>query len=217
MKHLTLIAIVAVAFAAAPHAVAEGGDAANGAEIFATCVPCHGADGQGRAVGKGPAIAGLPQWYVEGQLGKFQSGGRGAHPDDHEGLRMRPMSRSLMNRDGVVKSRVQDVAAYVASLPKASPAHTVDGDAEVGKSLYTPCIACHGPAGGGNPALNAPPLVGLNDWYLVQSIEKIQAGISGGNAAKDPTGALMRPMAMTLTDAKKVKDVVAYIRTLGAN
>lgn len=217
MKHAHGLAIAALALAIAAPSLAEGGDAVVGAEIFQTCVPCHGAAGQGDELGKGPAIAGLPQWYVEGQLAKFQGGGRGAHPDDHEGLRMRPMSRSLMDRNGVIESKVKDVSAYVASLPAAPQPHTVAGDAEVGKTLYTPCIACHGPNGQGNQALNGPPLAGQTDWYMVQSIEKFQKGIRGGNPAKDPTGALMRPMAMTLTDAQKVKDVVAYIRTLGAN
>ena len=35
-------------------------------------------------------------WYIEAQLGFFRNGGRGDHPQDIPGLRMRPMSRSLM-------------------------------------------------------------------------------------------------------------------------
>ena len=30
------------------------------------------------------------------------------------------------------------------------------GDAEAGKALYTPCVACHGPNAEGMPALNSP-------------------------------------------------------------
>ena len=41
------------------------------------------------------AIAGQAQWYLEAQLVKFKNGVRGAHPDDMEGSRMRPMARTL--------------------------------------------------------------------------------------------------------------------------
>ena len=217
MKHWNVIAIAVLALSLAAPALAEGEDLRAGAEIFDTCVPCHGAAGQGDALGKGPAIAGLPQWYVEATLRKFMSGGRGAHPHHYEGLRMRPMSRSLMDREGPIDSKVKDVSAYVASMPKVPQPHTVDGNAETGKSLYTPCIACHGPNGQGNQALNGPPLAGQTDWYLVQSIQKFQRGLRGGDPKKDPIGALMRPMSMTLTSEQQVRDVVAYIRTLGAN
>ena len=62
-----------------------------GKELFAACASCHGDNGTGQANIAAPNIAGLPAWYVEAQLVKYRSGIRGAHPDDLEGLRMRPM------------------------------------------------------------------------------------------------------------------------------
>ena len=81
------------------------------------------------------------------------------------------------------------VSAYVASLDPVSPPHTFEADATKGKTLYTPCIACHGPEGQGNQALNGPPLTNMSDWYIESSIHKFKDGLRGADATKDPTGA----------------------------
>lgn len=181
----------------------------SGKVLFASCISCHGTKGEGMASVAAPAIAGLPQWYVEAQLKKFRVGHRGFHPDDSEGLRMRPMSRQLDN-----DAQVSTVAAYVASLPKLEVSQTLQGgNAEEGKGLYNTCIACHGPDGKGNQALNAPPLVGANDWYLLNQLRKFKAGLRG-TAVGDTSGATMRPMSMTLPDEQAMKNVLAHIATL---
>jgi cytochrome c553 len=180
-----------------------------GNELYAACVSCHGADGQGQEKIAAPAIAGLPQWYVEAQLVKFRTGVRGAHPDDYEGLRMRPMSRQMMD-EGEIKA----VAEYVSKLTAKKQAPTVQGgDAAAGAAAYATCLACHGPDGKGNQALNAPPIAGQYDWYLVSQLHKFKKGIRGTNP-KDVTGAQMRPMSMTLADDQAIKNVVAHIGTL---
>lgn len=179
-----------------------------GDELYAACISCHGKDGYGQQNIAAPAIAGLPAWYLEAEFYKFRTGVRGAHPDDLEGLRMRPMSRQMMD-DGEIKA----VITYVASLPAKNQAKTVDGDATAGAQLYATCTACHGPDGKGNQALNAPPIVGQHDWYLVSQLKKFKTGIRGAHR-KDVTGAQMRPMAMTLADEQAIKNVVAHIGTL---
>lgn len=180
-----------------------------GHELYAACISCHGKDGYGQEKIAAPAIAGLPQWYVEAQLVKFRTGVRGAHPDDLEGLRMRPMSRQMMD-DGEVKA----VSAYVASMAAMKQPSTVQGgDAAAGAASYATCLACHGPDGKGNQALNAPPIAGQHDWYLVSQLNKFKKGIRGTNP-KDVTGAQMRPMSMTLADDQAIKNVVAHISTL---
>jgi cytochrome c553 len=179
-----------------------------GRKLFQYCTQCHGDAGEGNPLSLAPGIGGLPAWYVESQLKKFRTGARGAHPDDVAGLRMRPMSRIIPSDQDVTA-----VAAHVASLPTPSQPRTVQGDPVRGQALYTPCAACHGADASGNPALFGPPLKHENDWYLLTQLHKFKAGIRGTNPA-DTTGALMRPMAMTLTDEQAMKDVVAYIMTL---
>lgn len=188
---------------------AAGEGAARGPVLFAdNCAPCHGSAGEGQAHIQAPAIASLPEWYVLAQLGKFRDGIRGAHADDPEGLRMRPMARTLEPED------VAGVAATVASLSVNAPSRSVvHGDVEKGKALYATCTACHGPEGKGNQQLNAPPITQLDDWYMVSQLHKFKSGIRGTHP-EDVTGAQMRPMAMTLADDAAINDVVAYIGTL---
>jgi len=202
--------VVPLALAAALFAApALAQDAAHGKKLFALCAQCHGDDGAGSAETLAPAIGGLPVWYVTGQLHKFRNGGRGTHYDDISGMRMRPMSMCLRTDE-----EVADVAAYVSSLAKPSPEHTLTGgNAESGKQKYLVCASCHGANGEGNQALNAPPLAGLSDWYQLTALQKFKAGVRGTNP-KDTTGMLMRPMSMTLADDQAMMDVIAYIATL---
>ena len=182
----------------------------SGAEIYvANCKQCHGVIAQGKQGIATPAIAGLASWYIEGQLVKFRTGIRGAHPEDYDGLRMRPMSMQLMNND-----EVKAVSTYLASLtPMKQPVTLQGGDATAGAGSYAVCLACHGPDGKGNPALKSPSLVGQHDWYLLSQLKKFKAGIRGTNP-KDITGGQMRPMSMTLADEQAMKNVLAHISTL---
>lgn len=180
-----------------------------GAELYGSCENCHGKDGAGNAKLGAPAIAGLPSWYVEAQLNKFRTGIRGAHPDDYEGLRMRPMARQMKT-----EAEVKEVTAYVASLTKKDAAPSLQGgDATAGSAAYGVCLACHGADAKGNQAMNAPPLAGQHDWYLLAQLKKFKAGHRGVNP-KDITGGQMRPMSMTLADEQAMKNVVAHISTL---
>ncbi len=186
--------------------------AERGAELFKTCVPCHGQDGGGNPALRAPAIAGLPDWYLRTELRKFAHDIRGAHPDDTEGHRMRPMARSLYH-DGDVEA----VAGYVSKLPPVPQTHTLSGNAEAGQATFTAvCIACHGPDGKGNIAVGAPPIAQQADWYLVTQLKKFKSGMRGVNP-DDTTGTQMRAMSLTLQDTTAMHDVVAYIKTLAAH
>jgi len=184
---------------------------ARGKELFETCVPCHGKNGGGSLALRVPAIAGLPDWYLEASLEKYMKDIRGAHPDDLDGHRMRPMARTLY-RPG----DVQSVAGYVSSMPKPGVEDEpgAGGDPVAGRAHYEGvCVACHGPAGEGNKDMGSPPLTGQADWYLVAQILKFKHGMRGAHP-EDITGAQMAAMAAVLPDTAAVRDVAAYIRTL---
>ncbi|MFZ5480409.1 MAG: c-type cytochrome [Myxococcota bacterium] len=83
-------------------------------------------------------------------------------------------------------------------------------DVAKGKTLYAPCVACHGQSGEGNAALNAPVIGGQEVWYLERQLKSFRSGARGG----DPIGATMVPMAKALPDDAAVADVAAYVATL---
>lgn len=204
---IAMVALTVLTLTLAGPTFAEGN--ARGEVLFDLCKQCHGDVGEGMELSLAPAIAGLDQWYVDSQLKKFKEGVRGLHADDLGGLRMYPMSQWLVN-----DADVEAVAEYVASLPRVSPAATVEGgDAAAGETSYALCAACHGKDGEGNQTMNAPPLRGMSDWYLMTTLQKFKDGVRGSNS-KNPNEMMMRGMALSLTDEAKVKDVVAHIMTL---
>lgn len=179
-----------------------------GAELYETCQPCHGSEGQGNPDIQAPAIAGLPQWYIESQLQSFQAGWRGRHAEDLAGLRMRPMAMSL-NREGDIPS----VAEYVSQLEAPFPSSTLHGNAGAGAAQYEQvCVACHGPNGRGNELLRSPPIVQLHDWYLVQELQDFRSGARGAHP-QDTWGSTMRVNAVLLND-EAMRDLIAYVQTL---
>ncbi len=180
-----------------------------GEQLFGLCAQCHGEQGLGVEVNLSPAIAGQEQWYLVAQLHKFKAGIRGTHFDDIGGMRMRPMALTLRSDEDI-----EAVATYAANLPPGKPASTLEGgDPEKGKTHFAVCLACHGPNGDGQQALNAPALNHNSDWYLLKQLKNFRAGVRGAKP-EDTTGALMRPMAATLPDEQALRDVIAYIMTL---
>lgn len=179
-----------------------------GAELYETCVPCHGENAAGNVDIEAPSIAGLPQWYIEEQLTGFQEAYRGGHFEDIAGMRMRPMAISL-SREGDIES----VAQYVAGMEPVYPESTLDGNAGAGAAMYTQvCAACHGPEGRGMEELHAPPIVQLNDWYLLTQLQNFRTGARGADPG-DIWGGTMRVNSLALTE-QSMRDVIAYVQTL---
>jgi cytochrome c oxidase subunit 2 len=87
------------------------------------------------------------------------------------------------------------------------------GDAGAGKQAFATCAACHGAQGEGNPAMNAPKLTGLGDWYLQRQLKYFKQGIRGTHE-RDVHGKTMAAMAATLADATAIANVSAFIGTL---
>jgi len=207
---LALMMAVSTGHEPAAASESENADLARGEALYKLCTQCHGSAGGGNSAALAPAIANLPQWYVEKQLTKFKQGIRGLHHKDTGGLRMYPMSQWL--RDD---ADIRDVAAYVARLPETAPSHELGdvGDPTRGQGYYAVCSACHGPDARGNEPMGAPPLVGLNDWYIETSLRKYKAGIRGGDP-RDALGSAMIGMAGTLPNDQAILDVIAHIQSL---
>ena len=215
---LVLSLTVTVAQAGSDH------DHDRGRQLFHFCAVCHGPQGHGNRQLLAPAIAGLPEWYLVNQLKKFRNGGRGAHPDDVAGLKMRPMARTLdigsLKQDPATRNwdykSDTDLIAVAHHVSELDPNQPVDdpelkGDAERGKTLYMNCMACHS-----TPelrkAMKAPPQANLEDWYMLEQLKKFKQGQRGANT-KDIEGMTMAPIVKaTIPDEQAMKDVITYIR-----
>lgn len=188
--------------------VLAAGDAAAGKTLYATCAACHGQQAEGNEALHAPKLTGQEDWYLTRQVQNFKSGVRGADKKDTYGLQMAPMAQTLAD-----DKAIENVVAYIKSLPDTPAAAKVTGDAAKGKTAYATCAACHGQKAEGMKALNAPRLAGMSDWYLVSQLQNYKSGVRGKHP-KDTYGMQMSPMAATLANDQAIKDVVAYINSL---
>lgn len=144
--------------------------------------------------------------------GALPAGGGCSQPaNDVYGPLMRAIALTLADDQAV-----EDLAAYATSLTPPNPPATVEGDSAAGAVGYATCIACHGAAGEGNQALNAPALAAQHDWYTVRQLEHYVAGVRGADP-RNIFDTQMRPMAMVLPTPEAVRNVAAYINTFIAS
>ena len=188
--------------------VAYAADAEAGKMAYAVCAACHGANGEGNVALNSPKIAGQEPWYLRRQLELFRSGARGTAAGDIYGMQMRPMAMSIVD-----EAAMENLIAYVQTLPVNPPAITVEGDVAAGKVAYAVCAACHGANAEGLEQLGGPRLAGQEDWYLVRQIKNYKQGLRGYDAS-DIFGAQMKPMASILVDDQAINNVTAYINSL---
>jgi cytochrome c oxidase subunit 2 len=183
------------------------GDPAAGATAYAVCSACHGAQGEGNRALNAPKLAGLPAWYLSRQLQNFKEGVRGGTPGDAIAAQMAAIAQPLDT------ATLDNVVAYIATLPDAPTATTVQGDADAGARGYTTCGYCHGARGQGSWSTNAPPLAGRSDWYLARQLQQFREGHRGRHP-QDFHGAQMARMSTVVPDGAPTLDLLAYINTL---
>jgi cytochrome c553 len=197
-KWFVFAAVVSMLGAGNP--VLAAGDASAGKAKSASCVACHGADGNS-ANPEWPSLAGQHPDYLVKQLRNFKDGER-------SNALMSPMAAPLSEQD------MQDLAAFYASqTPKPGQA---DADLfEQGRAIYrggnmstgvAACIACHSPSGAGNPAANFPSLRGQHATYTVNQLKDFQRGERANDAGK-----MMQNIAARMTEAE-MQAVASYIQ-----
>ena len=205
MKHLIQVAAALLLLINLPAFAA--GDANAGQGKSAICAACHGVDGNS-AVPNWPKLAGQHAPYLERQLGLIKGGER-AVPE------MIGIVAGLSDQD------MADVSAYFSTQTiKAGLAD--DATRIMGERLYRSgnaatdvpaCMACHGPAGGGNPLAVYPSLAGQHSTYTEKMLKGFRSGTTWG--ADDESSKIMADVAFRLTD-DQIKAVSAYIQGLHA-
>lgn len=175
---------------------------------YAVCSACHGAQGEGNTMLNAPRLAGQSGWYLKRQLNNFKHGLRGGDAGDAFGSQMAPMAATLVD-----EAAIDNVVAYIATLPDANSPRTITGDVARGGEIFVTCQACHGLQGQGIWSMNAPRLSGASDWYLARQLQNYKQGIRGAHPS-DLYGKQMNLMTGVLRDEQSIQDVVAYINTL---
>lgn len=188
-------------------AARPAGDVAAGQAAFALCAACHGADAEGNQSLNAPKLAGQPGWYLARQMRKFKDGVRGGAPGDEIASQMMTIAAPLD------AATIDNVVAYIATLPDSRPQPTIRGDAARGASRYTTCAYCHGGAGQGSWSTHAPRLAGMSDWYLARQMQQFRRGHRGRHP-QDFTGAQMAAMSGIVAEGQATDDLLAYINTL---
>jgi cytochrome c553 len=169
-----------------------------------TCAACHGAAGIS-ANPLWPNIAGQGAPYLVAQLQAFKDGTR---------------KNPLMTSQAMMLSEqdMADLAVYYEGLP--APAQAVADPDTVGKgeALYrggevtkqvAACIACHGPAGTGNPAAGYPALQGQHAAYTAKQLRDY----ASGERESDGKTRIMREIAGKLSEDEIVA-LASYVQGL---
>lgn len=197
-----------------------------GEELVVVCKFCHGSSLQGSIRRDGPALAGLPAWYLEQQMRNFIDGVRGTHPEDVPGHQMH-FSTGMLRNDYTLSSVAEYISGLEPGIPMTADAIVerpyvwesryaglepgITGNPETGQQTYLSiCLACHGPDGASNEALGAASLVYLSEQYLARQLKYFRDGIRGTHP-RDIRGAQMAAMSKSLTTDQAIADVVAYI------
>jgi cytochrome c553 len=199
-KLVAALSMVAVLGWSAPSLAAGSKEA--GQAKSATCMACHGMDGNS-VNPEWPNLAAQHPSYILRQLGAFKAGER-------KNDLMSPMAMILSDED------MADLAAYYSSQA-IKGGETDPSRLAIGKRVYRAgnveaglmaCAGCHGPTGRGNPLASYPSIQGQHAVYVAAQLRAYRSGAR----ATDPNQ-MMRNVAAMLSD-EEIDAVASYVQGL---
>lgn len=202
MKKYALFAIAALGLSISAAVPADSGDPTRGQELAGACAACHGADGNSTNP-EWPKLAGQGEAYLYKQLVDYKEGRR-------EDALMAGQVANLSEQD------MRDLAAHFASQT-AAPGTADEAHVALGEQIYrggnaatglAACIACHGPAGAGNPAAMFPKVAGQHAQYSADQLNQFRDGSRANDA-----GQMMRNVARRMTE-EEIEAVSQYMAGL---
>lgn len=212
IRSIALAAVAASPLVGGPFAAAAAqaaGNADAGAAKAATCLACHGVNGNS-ANPEWPSLAGQNAAYIAEQLRMFRDGKR-------VNVLMSPMASMLTDED------IADIGAYYASQTpeglEADPSYW-----QAGEALYRAgdrrrnipaCKACHGPVGRGNPAAGYPALRAQHSVYTIKQLNDYASEArytdADGQRQSSRNGHMMVTIAKRLTE-EDIRNLASYIQ-----
>lgn len=195
---LTLVAVLGWTGPVHAAGTVEAGQAKS-----ATCMACHGMDGNS-ANPEWPALAGQHSSYIVKQLKHFKAGER-------QNALMGPMAMILADQD------MEDLAAYYSSQTHQPTGETEPSKLKLGQNIYRAgiaskgvpsCAGCHGPNGRGIAGAAFPMIGGQHAVYAAIQLRNYKSGAR----ATDPNS-MMRTITARLTD-EEIDAVASYLQGL---
>jgi len=201
--HAALFALFSLSLTTAVGAdVFVDGDATAGKAKTATCVACHGADGNS-LLPANPKLAGQNASYLYAQLTYFKDGQR-------KNAVMQGMVAGLSDQD------MKDIAVYFSEQTRKVGAAD-EKLVHLGEKLYRggnpeselpACTGCHGPKGEGNPGAKYPALSGQHAAYTAAQLLAYRKELR-----VNPMADTMQGVTHFITD-KEIEAVSSYIEGL---
>ena len=201
MKKLVLIFTLMASYSA----WAEG-DIDAGKLKAATCVACHGRDGNA-IIGQYPKLAGQHADYLVKQLADYKLAVTSSGAQGRSNAIMAGMAAALSATD------MADLGAYFSSLP-ISGNTTPENVIAIAEPLYrfgdsdrgiAACISCHGPRGNGTSLSGFPKISGQNAQYIQLQLQAFRS-----SARNNDLNAMMRSAAVKLND-NEIEALSAYV------
>jgi len=202
---LTSIATAGLGLASFPLLAQEGTVEAGQEKLTGlACTGCHGMDGNAPA-SQWPSLAGQHATYTRRQLEAYQEGERA------DQLMEMPV-------EGLSGQDIRDIAAYYAAqsmnVKGADPALVERGEriyrGGIPERDIAACIACHGPAGKGNPLAGYPRVSHQHAAYLEKTLRDYRSGARRSDAELNQ---MMRNVAEMLLD-DEIRALASYMQGL---
>ncbi|HIM95790.1 MAG TPA: cytochrome c4 [Gammaproteobacteria bacterium] len=188
------------------------GNAALGQVKAATCIGCHGVNGNSM-VPSFPKLAGQSEGYLLKQLQDFKSGAR------VDGM-MTGIVAPLEGAD------MANLAAYYAAQTVSQGVAKKDANIALGQKIYRggkketsviACIACHGPQGKGIPSAGFPALSSQHAVYTAKQLKAFrqdsinaQTGVNKPSRANDYEGMMINfTKSLTNVEIDAVSEYIA--------
>ncbi|RPI14572.1 MAG: cytochrome c4 [Lysobacterales bacterium] len=199
-KLVAAVSLVAVLGCSLPAHAAGSKEA--GQAKSATCMACHGADGNSPNP-EWPSLAGQHPSYIVQQLAAFKAGER-------QNDLMTPMAMILSDED------MADLATWFSSQTLRG-GETEPSKLEAGQRMFRggnvatgipACAGCHGPTGRGNPLANYPSIHGQHATYVANQLRAYRA-----STRKTDPNQMMRNVTARMTD-EEIDAVASYVQGL---
>ncbi|NYZ61513.1 c-type cytochrome [Luteimonas deserti] len=197
---------------------ARPGDPQKGAQLAGACAACHGLDGNADIDPTlYPRIAGQSERYVARQLALFKSGERLSPIMQPFAM---PLSAQDMRDLGAHYARERSGAGIADDAVVEAGPYAGRRFYEIGQALFRAgdperglpaCMACHGPAGAGNPGPAYPHVAGQQAWYSSARLYQYRANetLEADRHLFD----VMASVARTLTD-EEIEALASYMQGL---